>query len=70
MANFAVMNGNVVVNVIVADTKEIAEQVTNATCIEFDFDINPAGIGYIYDDKKFSLPIVEAPKDADTKPTA
>jgi hypothetical protein len=56
MANFAVMNGNVVVNVIVADTKEIAEMVTNSTCIEFNLDEREAGIGYIYDGKKFSLP--------------
>lgn len=31
MANFAIISGNTVTNVIVADTKEIALAVTNAT---------------------------------------
>lgn len=49
MANFAVLNGNIVSNIIVADTKYIAEQVTKTTCIEYT-DQNPAGIGWIYDE--------------------
>ena len=35
MPNFAVMNNNNVINTIVADSKEIAEQVTGQTCIEY-----------------------------------
>lgn len=35
MAKFAVLNGNTVVNFIVADSKEIAEQVTKSVCIEY-----------------------------------
>ena len=31
MANFAIINGNTISNVIVADTKEIALEVTGAT---------------------------------------
>jgi hypothetical protein len=56
MANFAVMNGNVVVNVIVADSKEIAEMVTNSTCIEFNLEEHEAGIGYTHDGEKFNVP--------------
>jgi hypothetical protein len=49
MANFAVLNQtNVVANIIVAETQEIAEDVTKATCIEYT-DENPAEIGWIYD---------------------
>ena len=49
MANFAVLDEtNVVTNIIVAETKEIAEDVTQATCIEYT-DENPAEIGWIYD---------------------
>jgi len=49
MANFAVLNQtNVVANIIVAETQEIAEDVTQATCIEYT-DENPAEIGWIYD---------------------
>ena len=58
MATFAVMNDNTVENIIVADTKEIAEQVTNKTCIEYT-DENPAGIGYTYADGVFTAPVVE-----------
>jgi len=35
MANYAVMTGNSVGNVIVADTKEIAEQITGSVCFEY-----------------------------------
>jgi hypothetical protein len=36
MPKFAVLNEELVDNLIVADTKEIAEQVTGFTCIEAD----------------------------------
>ena len=58
MATFAVMNSNIVENIIVADTKEIAEQVIGKTCIEYT-DSNPAGIGYTYADGVFTAPVVE-----------
>lgn len=49
--NFAVLdsNGNIL-NTIVADSKEIAEQVTEKTCIEFITE--PAEIGGFYDFEK------------------
>ena len=40
MANFAVMSGNKVTNTIVADTKEIAEEVTYSICIEYTEEKN------------------------------
>jgi hypothetical protein len=58
MANYAVMNDNIVENIIVADTKEIAEQVTGKECIEYT-DSNPAGIGWAYADGVFTAPVVE-----------
>jgi hypothetical protein len=60
MANFAVIKDGVVDNVIVADTKEIAEQVTGLTCVEYTEE-NPAGIGWTYDGVNFIAPIVEKP---------
>ena len=48
MATFAVVLNNIVSNVIVADTKEIAEQITGFSCIEYTQE-NPAGIGWVYD---------------------
>jgi hypothetical protein len=44
MSNFAVINGNIVENIIVADTKEIAEEATGKTCVECSEE-NPAVIG-------------------------
>ena len=48
MANFAVISGNQVSNVIVADNQADAELATNSTCVEYT-DANPAGIGWTYD---------------------
>jgi hypothetical protein len=58
MATFAVMSENYVSNIIVADTKEIAEELTNATCIEYN-EINPAGIGWTHDGVNFIAPAEE-----------
>ena len=55
MTTFAVLKGNQVTNIIVADTKEIAEEILNATCVEYTED-NPAGIGWIYDGTNFIAP--------------
>ena len=56
--NFAVISGNSVVNVIVADSKEIAEEVTNCICVEYT-DENPAGIGWTYDGVNLIAPVSE-----------
>lgn len=60
MANYAVLSGNAVANVVVADTAADAELATNATCIEFT-DANPAGIGMVYDavTGTFAFPVAE-----------
>jgi hypothetical protein len=55
MANFAVIKDDSVINVIVADTKEIAEIVTGLICVEY-IDSKPAGIGYTYDGETFTPP--------------
>jgi hypothetical protein len=49
MPNYAVVSGNTVTNIIVADTKEIAKEATNATCVEYTVN-NPASIGWVYDE--------------------
>lgn len=60
MATFAVLSGSMVSNVIVANSVEDAELVTNATCIEYTAD-NPAGIGWTYDEATgvFTPPVAE-----------
>lgn len=47
MANYAVIQNDAVTNIIVADSKEIAEEVTNLTCIEYTEE-NPVGIGWAF----------------------
>jgi hypothetical protein len=61
--NFAVISGNSVTNIIVADSKEIAEEVTGLLCVEYT-DENPARIDWIYDGVNFINPSSEeTPED-------
>lgn len=57
MANFAVIENNIVVNVIVAESLEDAENATNLTCIEYTND-SLAGIGWTYNGSTFEQPIL------------
>jgi|688.fasta_scaffold10061_8 hypothetical protein len=64
MANFAVINGNKVVNIIVAETLEDAEINVSATCVEITDDLTPKpSLGWSWDGNVFSNvlddPIVE-----------
>lgn len=54
MATWAVLEGEDVVNHIVADTKEIAEETTGKTCVE-TLIVEP---GWKYVDGKFIAPII------------
>jgi hypothetical protein len=56
--NIAVIENNIVINTIVADTIEIAETVTGKTCIEYT-ESNPACIGLGYDGTTFEQRIPE-----------
>lgn len=60
MATYAMMAGNTVSNIIVADDKEGTEKALNCVLIEFTAD-NPAGIGwcYNYDTGTFIPPEIE-----------
>ena len=53
MANFAVIKDDLVVNIIDAPSKEVAEEATRSTCIEYT-DENPARIGWTYDGTQFA----------------
>jgi len=59
MATYAMMSGNTVSNVIVADNKEDAEKALGCVLVEYTAE-NPAGIGWTIDeDGKFHAPVVE-----------
>jgi hypothetical protein len=62
--NFAVIENNLVKNIIVAESKAIAEEVTGKTCIEYT-DENPAGIGWAYDGVNFIAPVIETEPEED-----
>ena len=47
MATYAVIENETVINVIVADSQEIAETVTEKTCIEYTEEA-PLGIGWYW----------------------
>lgn len=56
MLTFAELDANnIVTNILVADSLEIAESVTRATCIQYD-DTNPAFIGWKYNGTTFVDP--------------
>jgi hypothetical protein len=48
MATYAMMSGNIVSNIIVADNKEETEAALNCVLIEYTSE-NSAGIGWTYD---------------------
>jgi hypothetical protein len=59
MATYAMMNGNVVTNVIMSEDKAATEAALSCTLVEYTVK-NPAGIGWTMDkDGKFHPPVVE-----------
>lgn len=52
---FAVIQDNIVVNTIVADTLAIAQDVTGLSCVEYSEDDTPQ-IGFGYDGTVFEQP--------------
>lgn len=59
MTNYAIIDNNLVVDVIIADTVKIAETLTGKKAVQFDLENHEAGIGFSYDGKKFFPPIIE-----------
>jgi hypothetical protein len=59
MATYAMMSGNVVSTIIVADNKEETEAALRCTLIEYTSE-NPAGTGWTYDQEtgRFTSPEV------------
>lgn len=68
MGTYAVISGNIVNNVIVADDPIDASNALGAQLIEYTSD-NPAGIGWTYDEetKRFTAPEPVAPLDSATQ---
>ena len=61
MATYAVLSGNVVVNVLMSGNEKDAEQALGINLVEYTL-ANPAGIGWTYDGVSFTPPVaVELP---------
>lgn len=58
MKKFAILAGNYVQNVIVADTLEIAQAVSTPDALVIECG-DTAGIGWTWDGEKFIPPLVE-----------
>ncbi len=52
MANFAVLDDITIINIIVADSKEIAEQATSKVCVQYS-ETDIVDIGGTYVDGEF-----------------
>lgn len=55
MATFAVINGGLVEDCIIADSIDFAEELTGKTCIEYNEE-DTVGIGFTYADGVFVSP--------------
>jgi hypothetical protein len=59
MKTYAVISNGVVLNIIVAESQEIAEQCNpHSICVEYTLE-NPANIGWTYDGSTFIEPTNE-----------
>lgn len=64
MANFAVIEEGKVINIILCDSKEIAEEITGKVCIEYTNE-NPAIIGLGYNGVLFEqIPVEETDEES------
>lgn len=61
MATFAVIDNGIIVNTILAASKEIAEDVTGLTCIEYDENSLFVSIGESVIDGKFGTSLESTP---------
>jgi uncharacterized protein YebE (UPF0316 family) len=60
MKNYAVVENGVVVNLVVAESLEVAKSLTGQTCIEYEYDLANPVIGLGYDGTDFEqVPIEE-----------
>jgi hypothetical protein len=65
MLRFCVIENDVVTNVVIADSKEIAEEITGLLCIQADH----AGIGDIYDSEHgVVIQVLEIPEIVEEVP--
>ena len=62
MANFAVINNNIVENLIVAENLQIAQEITQKTCVEYTNE--EVHIGFFYDEKTQKIILEKKPYES------
>ena len=62
MGNYVMIEGNIAINIIVADDKEETESVLNCTLVELTEGLEYQ-IGWIWDGTQFTDPNLEEPID-------
>lgn len=55
MPSYAVLSNDVVINTMIADSKELAESLTGGTCVEFTVK-DTVQVGFVYDGTTFKAP--------------
>lgn len=69
LKTIAVLEGNTVINIIVNEDVESAEEALGKKCIEYTSE-NPAAIGYTWDGAKFIAPAAETIIEGEVVPPA
>lgn len=54
MGNYAVIKDDIVSNIIVAESKEIAESATGSNCVEIDSSTFGVSVGWTYSNNTFT----------------
>jgi len=67
MRNIAIIENNICTNIVYSDSIEFVERVSGKQCVEYK---NPwdAGIGWIFDGEKFTMPSTEIPDENKNAP--
>jgi len=66
MKNFAVIDSdNNIINLVVADSKEIAESISGNSCLEYNIEETVLDLSWTYDGENFIPPVIEEPTPVD-----
>lgn len=66
MKNFAVIDSdNTIINLIVADSQDLAEELTGKTCVEYNLSEQVLDLSWTYDGAIFIAPAIEEPVPLD-----
>jgi hypothetical protein len=62
MPKYLVIENEIAVNSIIADSVEIASELTGRVCVEVEHEVGQPDIGWTYKNNKFIAPVVPEPE--------